>query len=801
MPAPHRVLPAAASSGAELSAAAAVDPAAATARFDLRLAPPAAAAWASAWVALAASPRWSLGAAVAGAFAGLGLLVRSRGPAARIAAAALLVAAAAASGAALRVASLQSGPLPGLARDTATVDAVAVVTGDPQLRTPVGSGPVRREPVVVLRVRLQRVHTRGRTIRVRAPAVVLAPSTDSWRELTPGQTVLVSGRLAPSLDRSEVATLRARGSPRLQGRPNGLERAMQSLRIGLRRACAGLSPGPRGLVPGLVVGDTSGLAPELVDDFRAAGLTHLTAVSGANVAILIGALLLVLRRLGVRGRWLPGAATLALAGFVVLARPQPSVLRAAAMGLVALAALASGRRQRGMPSLGAAVTVLVLLDPWQARSYGFALSVVATTALLVLAPPIAAALTSRGLPLRLAQALAVPLAATATTAPITVMLSSSVSFVAVPANLLAEPAVAPATVLGLVAAVVAPVSPWLASATAHLAGLPAAWIVGVATRAAALPHATLAWPSGWSGAIELAGLLLLGVLAVPRLLRRRWSRRLLVGAVIGAVGASCVHPPGMASWPPAGWVMVVCDVGQGDALVLNAGVLGAVVVDAGPDPASVDRCLRTLGVTRVALLLLTHLHADHVEGIPGVVHGRAVAQVEIGPLDEPPDEARRVAAWTRAAHLDVVRARFGEERSVGPLRWQVLAPQPGAPDTGPNDASVVILVHVGDITMLLTGDVEPPAQKRLLPLVAGRQVDVLKVPHHGSAHQEPDFLAGLRPRLALISVGKGNTYGHPAATTIALLRDVGALVARTDEDGDLAVVGTASSLRLVRHRR
>jgi competence protein ComEC len=442
--------------------------------------------------------------------------------------------------------------------------------------------------------------------------------------------------------------------------------------------------------------------------------------------------------------------------------------------------MATGRRRAGPAALAAAVLVLVLVDPWLARSYGFVLSVLATGALVLLAPGWAAALHCRGVPATVAAAVAVPMAAQAVCAPVVAMLSGQVSLVAVPANLLVAPAVAPATVLGVLATVVSVVSGPAARGLADLGCIPA-WSVG--------------WSSSPLAAAGLAALLVLGVVAVRRAARRpRWAA---AGGVLLLVGLSV--PASTPGWPPPGWLLVACDVGQGDALVLSAGAAGVVVVDTGPDPHLVDGCLRRLGVHRVALVLLTHLHADHVEGLPGVLRGRQVGEVVVGPYDEPVAEHRRVLAWTAAARVPVRVAVLGETVEVGPLSWQVLWPSRVIEGEGsaPNNASVVLLARHEGVRMLLTGDVEPAAQRALLARWAAGPVEVLKVPHHGSAYQAPELLAAVRPRVALISVGADNDYGHPAGSTLRALHRLGALVRRTDVDGTVAVVGPSERLRVV----
>jgi competence protein ComEC len=378
-------------------------------------------------------------------------------------------------------------------------------------------------------------------------------------------------------------------------------------------------------------------------------------------------------------------------------------------------------------------------------------------------------------------------------APVVVVLASRVSLVAIPCNLLAEFAVAPATVLGFAALAVAPSAMPVAELLARVAGWPVSWIAAVARTGAALPGAQADWPGGWRGAALLAVATAPAALCARPLVRRPWAAVGCALALLIAVLRPVPLPGTRGGWPPAHWRFAMCDVGQGDALALSAGPGAAVVVDTGPDPAAVDRCLRHLRVTAVPLLILTHFHADHADGLPGVLRGRTVGAIETSVLDEPAGEAAAVRREAAAAGVPEVRAAAGEERRIGPLRWRVLWPPPDAaalPDDNPNDASVALLVRTGGLTLLLMGDLEPSAQDELLARVPDLpRVDVLKVAHHGSSYQDPALFARVRPRLALISVGAGNPYGHPSARTVTELRALGAVVLRTDTDGSVAVTG------------
>ncbi|MEU3848555.1 ComEC/Rec2 family competence protein [Streptomyces sp. NPDC029554] len=820
---------------------------------DLRLVPPALAAWGTAALVPSVPAGWAVGIVAACLVAvALLALTRRRGAASwpRVSAAAvLLCVAAAAASAGLHAADLRRGPVPGLAREYATVTAEVDLTSDPRLTRPRVQGDRLAPAAVLIDAEVRCVHRAGAASTVtRTPVLVIVDvgpagrgdragrtfaggsGPSAWLGLLPSTRLRVTARAAPAMAGGDrvAAVLRVRGEagPEVVEGPSGAQRLAGRLRAGLREATDDLPADARALLPGLVVGDTSRITPELEEAFKETDLTHTLAVSGANFTILLALLLgppgLAQRaerrglapRLGIslRGTAVLGGA-LSL-GFVVVCRPDPSVVRAAACGAVALLALATGRRRSMIPALATAVLLLVLYDPRLARSYGFLLSVVATGALLTLAPRWSAGLRRRGVPPRLAEALAAAAAAQALCAPVVAVLSARVSLVAVPCNLLVEAAVAPATVLGFAALATAPSAMPVARALAWCAQWPAEWIAGVARTGAALPGAGVDWPGSWTGAALLGAVILLAVLLGRRLLRHPWWCGVCGMLLLLAV----VQPPPLTrtitGWPPPGWRLVMCDVGQGDALVLAAGDGAGVVVDAGPDPQRVDHCLRTLGITRIPLVVLTHFHADHVAGLPGVLRGRAVGAIETTGLEEPADQAAFVRRLAAARGVPVTRAAAGEERRAGELSWQVVWPPPIPPPDappgmlgthpvpgGPNDASVALLVRSGGLRLLLLGDLEPPAQRALARSPAAealRGVDVLKVAHHGSAYQDPGLMHRVAPRLALISCGEDNPYGHPAPGTVAALRAGGAAVLRTDRDGALAVTGEGGRLTVAR---
>ncbi|MDT0444009.1 ComEC/Rec2 family competence protein [Streptomyces johnsoniae] len=788
---------------------------------DLRLVPAAAAAWAAAALALDAPGRpVALGVVGCLLAAGAVLLWRLHRPGRRLAAAvamALLCAAAGGAVAGLHAAAARAGPLPGLAGQR--VDVEVEVTGDPVLaaRRAGAAGDAPRP--VLLPAQVVRLHTADggvRSLRGRVLVVAQGERAAPWLSLLPSTRLRTTARAAPPMpgrawELASVLRVREAGPPAVTGGPSAVQRFAGRLRAGLREAAADLPGDARVLLPALVIGDDSGVPADLEEAVQATGLTHLVAVSGSQVAIVLGLLIGspgtasraerggLAARLGIPLRSTALVGGVLVVGFVLVCRPDPSVLRAAVCAGILLLALATGRRRSLLPALAAAALLLILYDPSLARSFGFLLSVLATGALLTVAPVWSLALRRRGVPRRPAEALAAAGAAQLVCAPVVTVFAETTSLVAIPCNLLAGLAVAPVIVLGWAAMALALPAPGAAEALTLIASWPVRWIAAVARTGAALPGAELDWPGGWWGAVLLAG----ATVAAVALARRLPGRPVTAAVCVLLLLLAVLRPPPLVrvltGWPPPGWRVVACDVGQGDALVLAAGPGRALVVDAGPEPAAVDRCLRDLGVREVPLVILSHYHADHVGGLSGVLRGRSVGAVQTTAVRDPPEQAEFVARAAADAGVPVLTAVPGERRRLGEgLSWEVLWPPAGAgaAGLGANDASVTLLVRAGELTVFLPGDLEPPAQERLLAERPGLpRVDVLKVAHHGSAAQHQPLLDRLRPRIALVSCGADNRYGHPAPRTLAALSRAGAAVLRTDAHGPLAVASTAEGPR------
>lgn len=683
----------------------------------------------------------------------------------------------------LHAQALAAGPVRQLAVEQQRVQARLLLLHDPVTVAPHGAidGSDGRAGRLWVRGRVDEVGVGPSRLAVRAPVLVTVPAHAAvgWQGLTAGTTVEVPARLvAPDEGSDLAAVLRAEGSPTLVAEPRWDQRVVAATHQGLRDAVADRAAPSRALVPALVVGDTSAVDPDMEEAFRASGLLHVMAVSGSNLTLLLAFLLTAAKLLGVRGRLLHVVTAAGVLVFVVLCRTEPSVLRAAAMGAVALSSLMAGAGsgpRRGLRSLAAASLVLLLVDPWLARSVGFLLSVSATAGIVLWATRWSQAM-ERWAPGWLAQAVCVPLAAQLATGPTSVALSGDVSAVGLLANMAVGPLVGPATVCGFAAAGLGLVWPFGAELVAWPAALAARGIVAVAEASAAAPGATLWWPPGAPGVALLAAATLVGVLVVPRVLGRRWVA-LALGLVLVLL---VVRGPVRPLWPPPEWDLAVCDVGQGNAVALAAGPGRAVLVDTGGDPVEVLRCLRGLGVTRIPLLVLSHLHDDHAGALPEVLARLPVDAVLTAPTHLPD-----------TGDVPRLTAVQGDLVTAGPVTWQTLAPRPGAPppveSSDENNGSLVGVASIGTATVLLPGDLEAEGQDRLLRSGADVAATFLVVPHHASRDQSEAFLRASRARVALVSVGRDNTYGHPHPSTLHTLGSLGMSVLRTDERGDIAV--------------
>ena len=558
------------------------------------------------------------------------------------------------------------------------------------------------------------------------------------------------------------------------------------------------------LARGFVLGEDEEIDAATEEDFRRAGLAHLLAVSGQNVTLLGLLALPLLGALGIplRERLVWVLALIVL--YVPMAGGGPSIQRAGIMGAAGLLATLAGRRPSRWYALGLAAALTVAVDPAIAADVGWQLSFAALVGILLVATPLREAIETwigAGQARRvLAEGVALTVAATLATAPLIAFHFGTFSFVSLPANLLALPAVAPAMWLGMASAAASQVPGVPIEALNVPNAVLLAYIAEVAAWCAAPAWAELDVELGGGGLVAvyaLVGLVvMLGRLGLHRRLpvpmtavRRRW--RFVVLAVVGVAVLWVAGATGNPTGPTrsVGLRVTVLDVGQGDAILRPPARAAPGLGDGGPPGDDLAEALTDAGVERLGALVVTHDQSDHAGGaleLLGRVPVRRLLYARLG-----------AAGRARALGAGVPLARIsrGAALQAGLLRLRVLWPPPellAEPlgDVDPNAQALVLLARWRHFSMLLSADAEAEA----VPLDPG-PVDVIKVAHHGS---EDGGLAALldrtRPALAVISVGAGNPYGHPAPTTLTTLASHRVRVLRTDRDGNVSIEVTGGRI-------
>ena len=647
----------------------------------------------------------------------------------------------------------------------AEISIDAVITSEPKKKASRVHGSHLRQGKISFLARTSIVKVGFQNYKVRVPIRILS---DTKMSLIPGDKILVKGILIRTAEKRVAATLIESVPLSKKSNAHSSMRFLAGVRANYRDLLSKFGDNAGALIPGMIIGDTSLQSPEFTEQMKQAGLSHLTAVSGANFAIVSSLAFFLFRRIipTIIPRLIVTSTFLAL--FLLLVRPSPSVLRAGVMAAVVLVARAIGSSQNSIAALASAISVLILVDPFQALDPGFILSVLATGGLLFIAPSLTQRL-SRYLPESAAEMIAVPCAATIACTPYLLALSGEISGLSILFNVLVAPFVAPITIVGFLALLLMPLTA-LNSVLISLAHLFALWITTVAS-----------W-SEFSPAIgvHVWALVICSILGFYIYARCGPNSRLVLA--IAAIGLILLP---RVTFPGSHWKAVQCDVGQGDALVLNSGGGDAILFDAGPDSRALTSCLTRIGIKRIELLIISHGHADHYFGAQGLSSRFEIGEIWSNGSSNIPTVLNR----------DIKSIRQGMKASLADISIEILWPDEslqeftslGGDGSPENNRSVVALVTWQGAKILITGDIEPEVQERLMRDFDLSGVSILKVPHHGSRYQSAEFFNEVSPEIALISVGAGNSYGHPNRDLLEKLKSSGTRVFRTDHEGPISL--------------
>ncbi|MGO1591620.1 ComEC/Rec2 family competence protein [Ancrocorticia sp.] len=602
-------------------------------------------------------------------------------------------------------------------------------------------------------------------------ALVIVTVLDIPCDTLPGQHVALEGKARETRARERSVLRVVPASIDVAGRGTASERVVDRIDRSLSDLLNDLPEHAQGLIPGVALGDDSRVSPELSDAMRITGLTHLIAVSGGHISIVVA---IVVTIVGRRSNLVAaGLCAVSLIGLVLLVGPHASVIRAVGMSVVVLAAMACGRGTGAVPALSIAVMATCWAFPWIAMGYGFWLSAAATAGIVTMGTPLTEHL-SRIMPDMLAQAIAIPLAAQISCIPILMLFSEDGSVWAVVANALVAPIVAPLTVTGLIVALFGPICAPLALCAVLPAVMCTWWIDAVALALARAPGSGI--PLVWAGVACLAMLAL-------ALMAPRWPMLAIGTCAVCLMLLIVSRSSGPQAEVPEDWAVVQCDVGQGSALIARKDGQ-TVMIDVGPEGDAAAQCVKGAGIDRLDLLILSHGHSDHIGGLPEVLDAVSVEQVWLSPNPDPVANTEWIHATLTQKDVPWSTAEAGQSAGFVRLLWPTV---PNQREGEANAQSLAVHLDVAGGVVALA-DLPATSQERLVAHAQTARIVIMA--HHGSGDQSARLAQKLHPVLTLISVGE-NTYGHPDPSALKIYGD--SQIFDTQECGTISIDGSGAA--------
>jgi competence protein ComEC len=669
-----------------------------------------------------------------------------------------------------------------------------------------------------------------------------------------GETVAVTGKVKPNekytfllFEATEVKVLE---------QPNPLDTVFNNLRLKFQENIGAVGIDGAEMIPAIAVGDDRLMEEEVDDASKVTGLTHILVVSGGHFVLIISILGILLGMLYLP-RWTKVLFQIgAIFLLIQLVHNQDSIMRAATVCVIGITSVFFQRKSQSIAALSITVIGLVILFPNLAKSLGFLMSCTAMASIVILGPIISKKLENR-IGKFCAELISIPLAAIVGVQPLLLLMNDFVPGYSLPANILVVPFVELVTVLGLLSCIFAFV-PLIGSALAFITAIPNFFIYRIIMIFYKLPFAKLPFIGGIIGSLFWIVLIVVVVLLVKfgankfgiskpgaskpgtgkpganttganKFSKRDNSRILLtanrfleqvkeapkkskvvliislsVTLVLATIylGNFFINPPIKIN---QNWLTAECDVGQGDMQVINLGNNDAVVIDTGVEDKDSKKCIQELGVKKIELLILTHFHNDHIGGLKGVVDLVTPSKVWVANDVDEEEQSQSVFKLLDSRGIEYEHAVEMSSTTIGAignvLKLTVLTALELTGDSTANDSSIGVYIDYRNTKMVFTGDLELLGQGEMLQNAEQLQIhniDILKVAHHGSKTQNDELLQLLKPRVAMIGVGKKNSYGHPNKTTLGKLTGLGATIVRTDENGLCGVILEEGKLKIYR---
>lgn len=697
--------------------------------------------------------------------------------------------------------SVNNSLLKKLAHDKPYVSAVGYVTGIPQYK-------YDKSKFVLKIIKLNTSKHNYEQLQELSQVV-----TNSKIKLYIGDKIYINGRLLPPKDEQKIrlakknitAVIYLNKPAKVTGQKNFLTKLSKVFAIRIENAIEKYSSqNTVGLLNGLSLGNINEMPEEQQNSFKRTGLFHIVAVSGANLAIIIGFILVFFRFFSLSKTTQAFASLIFIAVYALATGLSPSILRASFMALFVIIAWQIKIKADIISSIFSALFFLIVFNPLYVYDIGFQLSFAATIGIILLYRKLKELFIF--LPKIIADAISVSISAQLATAPISAYYFNQFSLVSPITNTMLFAIISPVTILVLTGGLISGIFPFISFYFFKFADILALLTIKIASYFSSIGWSTLLVNSPSIFLIIIYYLFvsfLSNLKIVPIAIRKKVLKLSIFFAGSYLVMLSFISPASSIFYgnsKPAKFIFF--DVGQADSSLIKSPAGAAILVDTGKYESVLLQELRNENVDKINLLVLSHFDLDHVGATKKLLDNYAVDLVM---FPDPPDKNdflyKEILEELRLKNVKYYIASIGQIWKIGDLKVEIIAPTSSTGNYGTeNDLSLVAKISYKNTDVLYTGDIEETGQNKLENL-DNLESEIIKIPHHGSADSaDKEFLMTANPEYAVISVGEGNSYGHPSQKYLNLLKGFGVKIYRTDKNGNVTLLSDGNSVEVKTER-